>query len=65
VLDSVGVRFRNEELCFKLEDCPNEMTKKEYILVSRTSISLASSTCALDDNNPPSTKIRVPSHAMA
>jgi len=37
MLDGVRVRFRvNEELCFKLEDCPNEMTKRKYILVSRT-----------------------------
>jgi hypothetical protein len=37
MLDSVGVEFRvNEELCFKLKDCPNEMTKRKCILVSRT-----------------------------
>jgi hypothetical protein len=37
MLDSVGVGLRvNEELCFKLEGCPNEMTKRKYILVSRT-----------------------------
>ena len=37
MFDSVGVGFRvNEELCFKLESCPNEVTKRKYILVSRT-----------------------------
>jgi hypothetical protein len=37
MLDSVRVGFRiNEGLCFKLEDCPNEMTKGKYILVSKT-----------------------------
>jgi hypothetical protein len=37
MLDSVGVGFWvNEELCFKLEDCPIEMTKRKYVLVSRT-----------------------------
>jgi hypothetical protein len=37
MLDSVGVRFRvNKELCFKLKGCPDEITKRKYILVSRT-----------------------------
>jgi hypothetical protein len=37
MLDSVGVGFRvNEELCFRLEGCPNEMTKGKNIPVSRT-----------------------------
>ena len=36
MLDSVRVGFRvNEELCFKLEGCPDETTKRKYILVSR------------------------------
>ena len=33
-LDNVGVGFRvNEELCLKLEGCPNEMTKKPHTCV--------------------------------
>jgi hypothetical protein len=37
MLDSLGVGFRvNEELYFKLEGCPDEMTKRKYIPVSRT-----------------------------
>jgi hypothetical protein len=37
MLDSVEVGFRViEELCFKLGGCPNEITKRKYLLVSRT-----------------------------
>ena len=37
MLDSVGVGFQvDEELCFKLESRSNEVTKRKYILVSRT-----------------------------
>ncbi len=66
-IDIVGAGFRVIELfcVFDLGGYPNEMTKRKYILVSRTSKGLASSTALPDDDIPPSTKTRVPSEAMA
>src|SRR6266404_3733137 len=66
-IDVVGIGFRVIELfcVFDLGGYPNEMTKRKYILVSRTSKGLASSTALPDDDIPPSTKTRVPSEAMA
>ena len=65
-IDSIKLVSRVfDVLCvISLGGCPDQMTKRKYVLVSKTWIRDVSS-AATPFEYPPSTKTRVPSEAMA